>query len=974
MTMSIANRRVLGIQLVLGLLVLAMDAHPVLAQETYWPEASPQRLSKLMNAVPPAKQFLCVQNGAGNQALHPDRAPFAAPAMQGPVMLLTGAAPQLGLNFQLPVGDLIYSNQMSSLGKAEPSPAIGASEYLSRMEGSDLSLPWSEARWHAGEDIIWQGKSYWLDSDQPRQGGLWGEVEAYQVLQLAPGIYQAVAKRWAKTEQNHGDTVAPVPEAFREPWFDGRGLNPPDELVVSPPPNVMPSGYPVDSDLSSKLAAIGVEPQHWAQAFPVTMFDRYPNTRLELESGRLTLEFERSAAWPRSAAGHQPDVHGMAMAESAQDQYGNSIRFDRVPDYGWHTDCVAPNRSRLAAAPNGQFNGLPTAFEYAPPTMASRLPHKRLRTVQLTPKDPETPTWHVLFVWEHPESDRISATETANEEEWKSIYSHLPGAKWDYGRVPELHDETTLLTVQAYKASQFESPAFDVPRFKDDYSVWEDTTARTDDPPSQHKRRLNPGIEYAGDHNGDGFCGLRGVDDDGDGLIDEDPEGRLPFLYKFQVSNGCEPGDADNYNCWVPCDPAVESCLQTHIPIGTRRADYNPTDDNEDGIADDCTGGICVGVTDPMHILGSDACTDPAGDKDGTTLNGHPCPGLCGVDDDGDGLVDEDPNGYVPYLDVDASDCQPCQDRLIAYDPNQQEIPGECLNADGTLRQTHENTGCLNPLYWIVEDGSITSTPAAPMAAYDDNENGLIDEDSAEDPLLVNIREVPASGVCAGGAYPYIPRGVTTGGREPYDSDCRSPVDESDPWTYQVQYVYARTNPYWLLFGRRTEVDEPEDYGRVEFNRQPKYYYFVPFSADLNGNGTTDTSDDILYWDDNGVPMYESNLLTEHFDGRDDMVVDSLAECLGETESCDGDGKPNVHPDCVPNPNLVLPHAGQSVDFRTGRPWNTDEPNQPSDIHLIKRIVRVRPDANRPSEFIEKVWLYRYNDIGFLKAVFDRQT
>ena len=127
---------------------------------------TPESLSPYMNSIPPGKEFLCVGNGVGNMVLHPDRAPHTELAQQDGVILFSGTAPQQGLNFQLSAGDLVYRNQMSTLGSSEPSPQIGTAGTLLQMglDGAGTSMdtdqyspPWSEARWHSGEDITWDG-------------------------------------------------------------------------------------------------------------------------------------------------------------------------------------------------------------------------------------------------------------------------------------------------------------------------------------------------------------------------------------------------------------------------------------------------------------------------------------------------------------------------------------------------------------------------------------------------------------------------------------------------------------------------------------------------------------------------------------------------------------------------------------------------------------------------------------------------
>lgn len=56
---------------------------------------------------------------------------------------------------------------------------------------------------------------------------------------------------------------------------------------------------------------------------------------------------------------------------------------------------------------------------------------------------------------------------------------------------------------------------------------------------------INP-LESVGDANGDGFPGIKGVDDDGDGMIDEDSENQEPFLRHGQEVNNSYTNDLSN--------------------------------------------------------------------------------------------------------------------------------------------------------------------------------------------------------------------------------------------------------------------------------------------------------------------------------------------------------------------------------------------------------------------------------------------
>ncbi|HEY5597158.1 MAG TPA: hypothetical protein VIL47_07820, partial [Candidatus Bipolaricaulota bacterium] len=128
-----------------------------------------------------------------------------------------------------------------------------------------------------------------------------------------------------------------------------------------------------------------------------------------------------------------------------------------------------------------------------------------------------------------------------------------------------------------------------------------------------------------GDVNHDGCPGVCGVDDDGDGQIDEgnvnddDEDGRIDEDPVGDANlDGC-PGrcgvDDDGDTFVDLADPEVIAC---GAPCFT-------ADDDEDGLVDEDQGDALFDE-------------DPFGDA-----NGDGCPGVCGVDDDNDGVADEGP-------------------------------------------------------------------------------------------------------------------------------------------------------------------------------------------------------------------------------------------------------------------------------------------------------------------------------------------
>jgi hypothetical protein len=140
--------------------------------------------------------------------------------------------------------------------------------------------------------------------------------------------------------------------------------------------------------------------------------------------------------------------------------------------------------------------------------------------------------------------------------------------------------------------------------------------------------------------------------------------------------------------------------------------------------------------------------SDPPGDADDefTGIPGERCAGHCDVDEDGDGLWNE--------------------------------------TSDDSIEPTYVDR---DPFY-----------------VFDDDEDGIYDEDGEEDPLLVHVRAL--DGECASGKHPYVPRSRKDEEADAeyaqlpgstFEDNCRPVAEASvkqtngeaaDPWVYQVQY------------------------------------------------------------------------------------------------------------------------------------------------------------------------------------------
>lgn len=211
------------------------------------------------------------------------------------------------------------------------------------------------------------------------------------------------------------------------------------------------------------------------------------------------------------------------------------------------------------------------------------------------------------------------------------------------------------------------------------------------------------------DDDGDGLVdedigdGFYGIDNDGDGLIDEDT---------FQDNNNDEG--------WV---------IDIYLGEGSGEKLFQDRAVDEDPPGD-ITGG-------------PDANEDGIPDGDG-------CPGICGVDDNGD-AQDHDGDGYPTGWEI-----------LFGYDPFDERKPHrrvhKKLNGMGIYPQTfadeEEATAYLEALFTDGTHGyqhsSCYDDAGAFHGEWDDDEDGFCDEDGSDQiQLWANDQGVPAFGNCA---------------------------------------------------------------------------------------------------------------------------------------------------------------------------------------------------------------------------------
>jgi uncharacterized repeat protein (TIGR01451 family) len=260
------------------------------------------------------------------------------------------------------------------------------------------------------------------------------------------------------------------------------------------------------------------------------------------------------------------------------------------------------------------------------------------------------------------------------------------------------------------------------------------------------------------DNDGDGLYdeeALNGIDDDGDGLVDED------------IGDGFFGIDNDG-DCYELAESAQDS-NGDGIPCFKGQYDEDgdeilPPDNlvDEDGFSDNNNDKDWYhsgfGATGPSETF-TDRMTDedPPGDTTGgEDLNGDGipdgdgCPGLCGVDDNGDSM-DHDEDGYPTGIEL-----------LYGTDPQNEKRPWQSVQGyvndiyGESFSDAEDATAFLAEFFiddfygdyyqhpsCIAEDGSF-------HPEWDDDEDGFCDEDgSTEMQLWLNQNGTPASGTCA---------------------------------------------------------------------------------------------------------------------------------------------------------------------------------------------------------------------------------
>jgi len=206
------------------------------------------------------------------------------------------------------------------------------------------------------------------------------------------------------------------------------------------------------------------------------------------------------------------------------------------------------------------------------------------------------------------------------------------------------------------------------------------------------------GVTIAIGDTGLDIADMPGVDDDGDGLIDEDP---------------VEPG------CWINND-------------GDYLINEDGPDDDGDGLIDeDPVNGADDdgdGYPDEDPVAGLDEDGDGSTDED--PING--------ADDDGDGLIDEDPAG----VDND-------WDGLVDEDPVETGPP--CVDDDGDGLVNEDPAGIDNDGDGLVNEDSYDDDGDGrlnedPMNFGDNDGDGVLDEDGMSDDAACGLMDLDGDG------------------------------------------------------------------------------------------------------------------------------------------------------------------------------------------------------------------------------------
>lgn len=259
------------------------------------------------------------------------------------------------------------------------------------------------------------------------------------------------------------------------------------------------------------------------------------------------------------------------------------------------------------------------------------------------------------------------------------------------------------------------------------------------------------------DNDGDGLYdeeALNSIDDDGDGYIDEDVGDGFFGIDNdgdcYELATSAQDSNGDGINCYGRA--YEEDGDEIYGPDNLVDEDGFKDNNNDEGWIYE---GYATGDADTIfadRMVDEDPPGDTTGgeDLDGDgILDGDGCPGLCGVDDNGDS-EDVDSDGYPTGIEV-----------LMHWDWAKESQPwGSVLgwtndNFGTSFTEADDATAYLQDLFVDKFFGNEFRSPTCFDGAtyhpeWDDDEDGFCDEDgSTEMQIWQDENGTPASGICA---------------------------------------------------------------------------------------------------------------------------------------------------------------------------------------------------------------------------------
>ncbi|MFA5792477.1 MAG: S-layer homology domain-containing protein [Candidatus Gracilibacteria bacterium] len=330
------------------------------------------------------------------------------------------------------------------------------------------------------------------------------------------------------------------------------------------------------------------------------------------------------------------------------------------------------------------------------------------------------------------------------------------------------------------------------------------------------------------DNDGDGFFdeeASNGVDDDSDGLVDED------------LGDGFNGIDNDGDGL---------------------------TDEDNSGDNNNDAGWSLAMYGDAGSMLFADKMVDEDAPGD---LNGDGCPGVCGVDDNGDS-IDHDEDGYPTGWEI-----------IVGSDWMDEKVPYETVNSyvctwygecfEKATRATEFLANMFVDQFYNADYRNATcyATDGSYHAEWDDDEDGFCDEDgSTEMQVWLSPLGIRATGTCAYN-----------------DADCDGLIDE-DPIGIMAQDMFANLPDIQAktvvegIISRYVELfDKPQGVWNRLVNETGRYV-----TQEVTGEDTVENDYDSaisLIAKKDEVTLQYLKVVNDYFEGRLNTIVkDNLAE------------------------------------------------------------------------------------------------